>query len=578
MFPKTRKKRMSFPRKGRPDFDYPRFPPGDGERPRGNMEMRDDQVKTNAIAILVLAACLVLLAFLEIHFYGFTVDDAYISLRYAKNLAAGHGLVFNIGERVEGYTNLLWTLLLGLLIRLGAEPVAASKITGGVFSFLTVLLLWRVSLRLLWNRPWLRNLPILFLAATPSFAIYAVSGLETAMFCFILTLALFLFIREENRSPKFHVTSIVLFLLTLTRPEGVLFFVIFGSVKYLHGRNLKRVIWWAWPYLLLLAIYLVWKLAYFGNILPNTFYAKTGRGLVQYAAGLLYTYAFFKNYGGILLFVLVLLPLMSWLKRDYAFRQTLGVLLISTALWIIYNVYKGHDPLPSFRFFVLIMPFIYLLVSFGLGILYDGLCRMGRSEGMAGKIGGVTILAIVCLMLFNDAMVAYLSTNDHPKLRGYQLQINEMNANFEFAPMGRLLESIAPPDARIAVIDAGAIPYYSELYTIDRWGLIDPHIARVREKGPLGEKFDADYIMKRKPEFIQTKMYRRGYERLINKEKIAPSDFTWPGDYYLFKHPEFRSDYEMCEDPILNSIFVRKDVQLRPPEGGGEPRSSRSES
>ena len=57
-------------------------------------------------------------------------DDAFISFRYAENWIAGHGLVFNVGERVEGYTNLLWTLAVGVCMRLGADPVAASEVAG----------------------------------------------------------------------------------------------------------------------------------------------------------------------------------------------------------------------------------------------------------------------------------------------------------------------------------------------------------------------------------------------------------------------------------------------------------------
>src|SRR4051812_8768436 len=45
---------------------------------------------------------------------SFTIDDAYISFRYARNFAHGDGLVYNLGERVEGYTNFLWTVILGL--------------------------------------------------------------------------------------------------------------------------------------------------------------------------------------------------------------------------------------------------------------------------------------------------------------------------------------------------------------------------------------------------------------------------------------------------------------------------------
>jgi len=51
--------------------------------------------------------------------FGFVVDDAFISFRYAQNLLDGHGLVFNPGEQVEGYSNLLWILLTSFGMKLG---------------------------------------------------------------------------------------------------------------------------------------------------------------------------------------------------------------------------------------------------------------------------------------------------------------------------------------------------------------------------------------------------------------------------------------------------------------------------
>src|SRR5206468_5817414 len=61
---------------------------------------------------------------------GSTQDDAFISYRYARNLAEGNGLVYNSGERVEGYTNFLWTVLLAALTAAGADPVRIAPVLG----------------------------------------------------------------------------------------------------------------------------------------------------------------------------------------------------------------------------------------------------------------------------------------------------------------------------------------------------------------------------------------------------------------------------------------------------------------
>src|SRR3989442_2788870 len=75
------------------------------------------------------------------HYSPWMDDDAYISCRYAHNLATGRGLVFNAGERVEGYTNFLWTVTLAALSRLGVEPPTAARALGVLFSFLALPLL-----------------------------------------------------------------------------------------------------------------------------------------------------------------------------------------------------------------------------------------------------------------------------------------------------------------------------------------------------------------------------------------------------------------------------------------------------
>src|SRR5439155_1209101 len=96
----------------------------------------DPGVRRAVAAVLVTAAAL--LAF-HVRTYAFLCDDAFISFRYARNFAHGHGLVFNPGfERVEGYSNFLWVVVLAGLDRLGLEPPRASLL----LSWASTLLLW----------------------------------------------------------------------------------------------------------------------------------------------------------------------------------------------------------------------------------------------------------------------------------------------------------------------------------------------------------------------------------------------------------------------------------------------------
>src|SRR5579863_3651258 len=78
--------------------------------------------------VLGLALPAVLLVVNMVRASPFTIDDAYISFRYAKNLARGMGLVYNAGEHIEGYTNFFWTVLLACGVKLGLDPVVLAKV------------------------------------------------------------------------------------------------------------------------------------------------------------------------------------------------------------------------------------------------------------------------------------------------------------------------------------------------------------------------------------------------------------------------------------------------------------------
>ncbi len=513
-------------------------------------------------SLLILFIFSILLTLQIINFYDFTVDDAYISFRYSQNLADGNGFVFNINERVEGYTNFLWVVILSIFIKLGASPIVASKMLGIIFAYLTMFMLWSTSKIFSNNRLWLSNLPPFLLVITPYFSIYAVSGLETIFFCFLNLLAFRFLLYEEGNPNHLQISWIIIFLLTLVRPEGMLFFILYAVYKFFPQKNYARFFRWAAPFLALIILYSIWKLYYFGDILPNTFYAKTGRGIYQYLGGLFYTYSYFKNSGGVILLIFILLPALRLSAQTHLIKKSTGLLLTLFFSWIIYNIYKGHDPLPAFRFFVLILPVIYLLIGIGVNGFIELIANVGEKRTFGLKQTAIISTLIIGLLTFQNLIITYISRDKRPQMQEYQIQINKMDANLEFKPVGILLRDIAPADAKIALIDAGAIPYYSELYTIDRWGLIDPYIASLKSHGTIGEKFDVDYILERNPDFIQTKMYRSFYEKIKTREHPKISDFDWPGDYFLFKNSIFNSEYTMCNHPILDGIFVKKNISL----------------
>ena len=145
---------------------------------------------------VLLSACLLLLGLLwmiarEAHFSSWVDDDAFITLRYARNWAQGNGLVFNPGEFVEGYTNFLWTAFMAVASKLGIDLPTAAQTLGGAFSVLTVLLLLDFrNTGLLPRQEHMAGggiiLASLALCLADSWAAWAVGGLENVFSGFLV--------------------------------------------------------------------------------------------------------------------------------------------------------------------------------------------------------------------------------------------------------------------------------------------------------------------------------------------------------------------------------------------------------
>ncbi len=207
------------------------------------------------------------------------VDDAYISARYAKHLVEGHGLVYNVGEpRIEGFTNLAWTLLLGALLSLGA-PVESVLVALGFCFGVLALGAAIAATNTLSNRPsGLATSSAVLLAMTPHFAVVTTNGLETSMFVAGVLGACWAVFRQRARLA----VGVACGVLGAIRPEGVL---VAGLLVlwdlWQHRRRIRSLEAWyvALGCITLLGLVEGWRVAYYDAWLPNTFHAKTSQGV-----------------------------------------------------------------------------------------------------------------------------------------------------------------------------------------------------------------------------------------------------------------------------------------------------------
>ena len=442
-------------------------------------------------------------------------DDAFISFRYAKNLVEGHGLVFNPGERVEGYTNFLWTLCMAIPLALGFSVETFSIALGVLGALLVVGLTWKLSAQRTGSAVGLACVPVLMLALDAPLVLEATQGLETSFFAFF-TLAMVGTTLHEAEHPTARPYS-ALFgaLAALTRPEGVLVYGITQGIRLLHERRLPAVrqrLGWGLVGSVVLG-QLAFRLAYYGQPLPNTFYAKVGGGAETWLRGLDYLWRFVCSHK-----VFVLLTnsggLMLLIRENRALRTWM---LIGTALlWEIYVVSVGGDFKVTWRFMQPMMPLYASLVLDGLLLLNRRLPTLALGAGALLLWGGL------------DGWPEYERSRQEARFRA---DVTEMRTR-----VGRWLGQNASPGTVLAIHSAGTIPYYAGLPTIDMWGLADPHIAR-REMPNMGqgmaghEKSDPAYVFSREPtlylpeEFLYTKSAM---------QLPVPSDF--PGEFeYLYQ-------------------------------------------
>jgi len=432
------------------------------------------------------------------------VDDAYISFRYAHNAARGHGLTFNIGERrVEGYTNFLWTVILIPAFWLGL-PVHTVSIALGVLCALGCLVLLVRPQVIPGQGHWLGVVAALLLAADGSFALWAVGGLESPLFAFLVLSGVLAYIREmsvqESTGPLHIPTSGAWFALaSMTRPEGLLVYALTGlhqvGTRLIRDRKLTTRQDWQrlGLFALIWAPWFAFRWRYYGYPLPNTFYAKVtlSDSADQRARGLDYLATFVRIHLGYIPPLVALLPLLR--KRWRLWSSYLVLIVLPYGAYI---GYVGGDWSVG-RFFVPLMPLYYTLLAGGLAVAGQWLAaQLGEWHAMPRwALKSLATLVVVGLI----AGVFVQSSLGGEKAL-FLDRFDARLAGRARTAMGKWLYEHEDPETYIAVDAAGQIPFYSDLKTLDLYGLNDLTIAhrQVENMGqgtPGHEKMDMDYVL-----------------------------------------------------------------------------------
>ncbi|WP_437618596.1 hypothetical protein [Sorangium sp. So ce1151] len=444
---------------------------------------------------------------------GFSFDDAFITFRYAKNLAEGAGPVFNPGERVEGFSSSVWMLVSALLMTVVGKDalslIAAIKVVGLLFGLLAVLGCWRLAEDLVPERPSLAGfLGALVLVTTGYFPIWAVGGLETPLFC--AEIAWFaVFLVEERATgrakPSFR-PALLAIALAWTRPEGALLAALFCCHLLLDVAR-RRASWRTLGPALACAcgVALLFGLrwAYYGELLPNTYYAKSSQARLSSAmSGFFYVFKWLTGLDaavhrwsipvssamgdipyppGAALFGAALLGAVRPGGRRSARLLTGGLAL---AL-ICATVVEGGDWMPGFRFLVPAFP---LLAALSAAALCGPLERLRPGVRLLVGISAALVIGAPWAALLQFRI------DRAGTARGAEL------ISSQYVRAGSWLKTHVPADSVLAIGEAGIVPYISEHRYIDLFGLNDKVVARM--PGYWFYKKPTDYVLSRDPDYI----------------------------------------------------------------------------
>ena len=303
---------------------------------------------------------------------AWTCDDAFISYRYARHLVGGQGLVFNAGERVEGYTNFLFTVAVAGAMRLGLEPRLASMILGVVAYIAVAVVLYRWSLRGSMQRRFGAVFPVaaMLWLAQDDLHTWATGGLETTVFAALSLGGLYVTTRNTRRPCDAAIGGMLLGLACLTRPDGLVFATIGALAPFftfeLNTNSMRRTVLARAATVagivgMVLTAFVAFKFVYYGRVLPTAFYAKSAQRHF-YSQGLFYVTLYFMKHWAMAL-ALGILPVTAWVARRHrAVRADALLAFVAFAVFTAYVAHSGGDYMFARRL-VPALPFLFVFLD-----------------------------------------------------------------------------------------------------------------------------------------------------------------------------------------------------------------------
>jgi hypothetical protein len=391
--------------------------------------------------------------------WPYTVDDAFITARYARHLADGAGYGMNRGQPSDGVTGPLWLLPQIAACALGIDPIAIAKALGLLCAAAAGwAVVTRLRARTLGGAA--ASIAALLIALSPSLGTWAVAGLETGLATLLATSAALAATRA--RAPGGLALGASVAGLAWLRPELAL-----ASSVWIAGAALRDRRAGALAFALGLAgalALLAFRLALFGDALPLPYRAKLG----TLGYGLRYTATSVVLATSIAGAALALYGALRGRRGDRVIALALCAHLIALVL-------AGGDWMPGYRLLVPVLP------------LYAGLAGVGAARLLARRPAVAALcVAAACALPALDLATRIGALRATAGSRG------------RLAPLARALAARAHT---VALVDVGYLGYLSGVPVVDLGGLTDPQIARM-PGGHLDKRIDGEYLRARDPDVV----------------------------------------------------------------------------
>ncbi len=566
------------------------------------------------LALLSLLPWLALLAWLA-SVAWFLTDDAFISFRYTRNLIEGHGLVFNPGERVEGYTNFLWILELAAIWAIfNIRPEYAAPWLSVAYTIATLLvtLWWTARLPSLQSRSLVTWMTLGLLCSSATFAVWTSSGgLETRQFSFFIIAAIVCLSLYQFSTRGLLTASLCLAAAELTRPEALLLaaccFAWFAlqrlaKDKSINSRLLKDTACLVAPFALIVAAHFLFRYAYYGEWLPNTYYAKHVRP--WYESGFRYLVAAAIETG-----LYLLLPLASFALRSRWQLHRDGIYALSLICVFAHMAYLlpiGGDhfeyrPL-DFYWPLLALPAADAIARLG-AITASGLRSLLQRRFWANRGGFLTILFFLPILFYANAIQAALlfeAAAIRERIHQLHIELNRENANWLLtAPVMPALTTISnilrqqsvkhsvgltfaehrefhfeqkslygnyekmergffPDDALMTDGGLGKFYYIPDLKILDSNGLTDATVART----PV-TRSNLDRVMAHDRRAPAEYLRQRGVNIKIWPAAISAGDALMAADYAVRFGPELWMPFETVSPRWATASFADRELLAR---------------